>query len=155
MRTRKIHIVSFFLLSFQVFIGQNTDTLNVRKLNEVVITAQFSPKNIANSIYKVDVINKKELNRKVVVNVKDLLQQEMNLDLSQNSVFGSSVNVQGISKENVKVLIDGIPVIGRLNGVLDLSQISLSTIERVEIIKGPVSVFYGTDAMGGIINGHL
>jgi outer membrane receptor for ferrienterochelin and colicins len=140
------------LLSIISLSAQEIDTLKIQKLDEVVISAQFTPRSEKNSIYKVRVINSANFKKTAANNVKDLLQHEMNIDLSQSSVFGSSIEMQGISKENIKILVDGIPVIGRLNGVIDLSQINLSNIERIEIIEGPVSVFYGTDAMGGIIN---
>ena len=44
--------------------------------------------------------------------------------------------MQGVNGENVKILIDGVPVIGRLNGHIDLSQINLSNIEKIEIVEG-------------------
>ena len=62
------------------------------------------------------------------------------------------MSVQGLSGENVKILIDGVPVVGRLNGNVDLSQINLTNIERVEIVEGPLSVNYGTNALAGTIN---
>ena len=55
-------------------------------------------------------------------------------------------------RENVKIMVDGIPIIGRLDGNIDLGQINLDNIERVEIIEGPMSVSYGSDALGGVIN---
>ena len=54
--------------------------------------------------------------------------------------------------ETPQILVDGIPVIGRTNGNIDISQLSLTNIERVEIVKGPMSTLYGTDALGGVIN---
>ena len=141
------------LLSNQLFAQKQTvDTTKTEQLNEVVVTAQYTPQSEKNAIYKIKVINAKTIESKSANNLREILQQELNLDLSQNSVFGSSIALQGISKENIKILIDGTPVIGRLNGIIDLSQINLLNIERIEIIEGPVSVFYGTDAMGGIIN---
>ena len=128
------------------------DTAKVERLDEIVITAQYAPQSEKSAIYKVKVVTAKTIDSKAANNLRELLQQELNFDLSQNSVFGSSIEIQGISKENIKILIDGVPVIGRLNGIIDLSQINLSNIEKVEIIEGPVSVFYGTDAMGGVIN---
>ena len=57
-----------------------------------------------------------------------------------------------MSGENVKIMIDGVPVIGRQNGNLDLSQLNLLGIEHVEIIEGPLSVNYGNNALVGTIN---
>ncbi len=143
------------MLLFGFLTGQaqekGNDTIP-EKLEEVVITAQYTPQSEHNAVYKVKSISQQTIQQKAVTNLRELLQQELNIDLSQNSVFGTGIEIQGISKENIKILIDGVPVIGRLNGVIDLNQINLANIERVEIIEGPVSVFYGTDAMGGVIN---
>ncbi len=153
MRTFFISFGLILLSLNQLFAQEKVlDTTKTEQLNEVVVTAQYVPQSEKNAIYKVKVITAKTIENKAANNLRELLQQELNLDLAQNSVFGSSMALQGISKENIKILIDGTPVIGRLNGIIDLNQINLSNIERIEIIEGPVSVFYGTDAMGGIIN---
>jgi len=125
---------------------------SINKLDEVVVTAQFSPRSEKNSIYKVNVISNKTIQKKAVNNLTELLRQELNVDFSQNAIFGAGIEVNGISKQNIKILIDGVPLIGRVNGVLNLNQIDLNQIDHIEIIEGPVSVFYGTDALGGIIN---
>ncbi len=147
-------VLGMSLLFVNLVFSQKKDEKKTKteQLDEVVVTAQYAPQSENNAVYKVKVINAKTINRKAANNLRELLQQELNISLAQNSVFGSSVEIQGISKENIKILIDGVPVIGRLNGVIDLNQINLSAIEKVEIIEGPVSVFYGTDAMGGVIN---
>ncbi len=146
--------LGFLLLFFNQLLAQKKelDTTKIEHLDEVVITAQYTPQSEKNAIYKVKVVNAKTIEAKAANNLRELLQQELNFELSQKSIFGSSIEIQGISKENIKILIDGVPVIGRLNGIIDLNQINLSNIEKIEIIEGPVSVFYGTDAMGGVIN---
>ncbi|MBL7826714.1 MAG: TonB-dependent receptor [Saprospiraceae bacterium] len=129
------------------------DTLdNPVRLKDVVVTAQYSPQSERNADYKVEVINREIIELKGANNLRELLQHELGINISQKSVFGSSLEFQGMSKENIKILIDGVPVIGRLNGTIDLGQISLANIDRIEMIQGPVSVFYGTDAMGGVVN---
>jgi len=147
-----ISSVLLLLLFSEITIAQTADSEKVNALNEVVVTAQYGPQSEKSAVYKVKVINSEIIQKKSSNNLRELLQQELNIDLTQNAVFGTSIDLQGVSKENIKILIDGIPVIGRLNGIIDLNQINLNSIERVEIIEGPVSVFYGTDAMGGIIN---
>ncbi|TDS07460.1 outer membrane receptor for ferrienterochelin and colicins [Sphingobacterium paludis] len=73
-----------------------------------------------------------------------------------NDIAGGSravgVQVQGFSSNYVMVLIDGQPMMGRNNGNFDLSRISVTNIERIEIIKGATSCLYGSDALGGAIN---
>jgi len=73
-----------------------------------------------------------------------------------NDIAGGSraigVQIQGFSSNYVMVLVDGQPMLGRNNGNFDLSRISVTNIERIEIIKGASSCLYGSDALGGAIN---
>ena len=121
-------------------------------LNQLVITAQYAPSSSEKAVHKVKIIDRKQIEAQGAVTLEDVLQQETNLRISQDQVLGSSVSLQGISGQNVKVLVDGVPVIGRLNGNVDLSQINLNNIERIEIVEGPLSVNYGTNALAGTIN---
>ncbi len=121
-------------------------------LNEVVVTAQYAPGSPENSVHKIRIIDRKKIELMNAQNLRDVLSNELNIRLSQDNILGSSMSMQGMSGENVKILIDGVPVIGRTNGNIDLSQINLNTIERIEIVEGPLSVNYGTNALAGTIN---
>ena len=60
--------------------------------------------------------------------------------------------MQGLDAAYTMILIDGVPLVGRTSGVLDLSRVSVGNIERIEIVKGASSALYGSEAMGGVIN---
>jgi outer membrane receptor for ferrienterochelin and colicins len=117
-----------------------------------VVTAQYAPSKADESMHKITVIDSKKIEQMGAVNLRDVLSNSMNIRLSQDNVLGSSMSLQGISGENVKILVDGVPIIGRQNGNIDLSQINLQNIERIEIVEGPLSVQYGTNALAGTIN---
>lgn len=119
---------------------------------EVVVTGHFKPTTRQRSVYDIKVINENKINTQGANNLRELLITESNIRISQDNILGSSINVNGIAGENVKIMIDGVPMIGRLNGSIDLSQINLNNVERVEIIEGPMSSIYGSDALGGVIN---
>src|SRR5690242_6859536 len=85
-------------------------------------------------------------------NLKEALSYELNIHLMEDNILGSGLQIQGIGGENVKILIDGMPITGRQNGNIDLSQILMDNVERIEIVEGPLSVSYGTDALAGTIN---
>lgn len=121
-------------------------------MEEVVITGQYAPGSAEKTVHKIRVIDRKKIDAMSAQNLRDVLTNEMNVRLSQDNVLGSSMSLQGISGENVKILVDGVPVIGRQNGNIDLSQINLNNIERIEIVEGPMSVSYGTNALAGTIN---
>ncbi len=121
-------------------------------INEVVVTAQYTQKSSDKAVHKIKVIDRKKIESMGAVTLRDILTNETNVRITQDNVLGSSTSVQGLSGQNVKILIDGVPVIGRVGGNIDLSQINLNDIERIEIIEGPLSVEYGTNALAGTIN---
>lgn len=123
-----------------------------QSLNEVVVTGQAGATLAREAVRQIRVIDRKRLQSQAAPDLRELLQNELNLQVSQDPVLGSQLSMQGLSGQKVKILIDGVPVIGRTDGNIDLSQINLSDIERVEIVEGPMAVQYGTDAIAGTIN---
>jgi len=121
-------------------------------LDEVVTTGQFTPQSSQKSVYKINTISEERIISQSAFNLRELLMTEMNIRVSQDNILGSSMSINGLSGQNVKIMIDGVPVIGRLNGNVDLSQINLNNARRVEIVEGPMSAIYGTDALGGVVN---
>ncbi len=148
------------------FVGYKTyyDTINpgesmeiqlqptVLNMDELVVTAQYSPERADKSIYKVSVINARQIELKAAVNMADLLKDEVSMNVRQDGVLGTSLNIQGLSGENVKFLMDGVPMIGRMNGNFDLNQINLNNVDHIEVIEGPMSVIYGSNALAGVVN---
>lgn len=124
----------------------------VKSVDEVVVTGQLTANTVENAVQRIKVIDRQMIDSKGAVNLRDVLQNELNIRISQDQVLGSGMTLQGLSGENVKILIDGVPVIGRMNGEIDLSQINLANVERIEIVEGPLSVAYGSNALAGTIN---
>ena len=125
---------------------------DVVSLNSFVVTGQYADNNPEKAVQKITIIDKEKIDKMAAVNLTDVLENETNIRLSQDGVLGSSMSIQGLSGENVKILVDGVPVIGRLDGGIDISQLNLNEIERIEIIEGPMSVNYGTNALAGVVN---
>lgn len=121
-------------------------------LNQVVVTAQYAANSPEKSVQKIRIIDRQQLEARAVVNLQDALKFETGIRLSQDNILGSSASVQGISGENLKIMIDGVPVIGRQAGNIDLSQINMNNVERIEIVEGPLSVNYGSNALAGTVN---
>ncbi len=124
----------------------------VTNLSEVVVTSQYAPTTAERSVQKIQVIDKEKIQQMGAVNLQDVLSNQLNVRLQMDNVLGAGMSLQGISGENVKILLDGVPMIGRLNGNIDLSQINLNHVERIEFVEGPLSVQYGTNALAGTIN---
>lgn len=149
------YILLFTLIcSSQIIYAQEEgqEPILFKDIKTVVVTGQITDKSSEEAVHKVRIISAKKLKSGLFTDLGQILEKELNIRLSQDNVLGSSISLQGISGQNVKILIDEIPVIGRLNGNIDLSQISLNNIEKIEIIEGPLSTIYGTDALAGTIN---
>ena len=121
-------------------------------INDLVITGQSAPVLATQSIYKVNTISATQIGQRGAANLNEVLNYETNNFVSNDNILGSSVNIGGVGGQNVKILINGIPVTGRENGNIDLGQINLPNIKKVEMIQGPMSVMYGSNALGGVIN---
>ncbi|MDC0854544.1 Plug domain-containing protein, partial [Flavobacteriales bacterium] len=69
--------------------------------------------------------------------LRDLMRSQLNFDVSQDPILGSAMKMNGLGGRSVNVLVDGVPLTGRMNDNIDLSQITLDNVERIEIIDGP------------------
>ncbi len=125
---------------------------DVFDIDQVIVTGQSKPTPIDSSIYKVKLITAEKIQKLGAVNLSELITTESNIRISSDLILGSQIEMLGMSGPNVKIMVDGVPVIGRLSGNIDLSQINLANIKQVEIIEGPMSVVYGNNALAGTIN---
>jgi outer membrane receptor for ferrienterochelin and colicins len=128
------------------------DTMIDQVLDQVVVTAQFSPTDLREAVNTVKVITRQTIELRAATNLGELLQSESNMRISNDAVLGVALSLNGIRGENVKILLDGAPIAGRIQGNLDLNQIPLTDILRIEIVEGAQSLIYGSDASGGVIN---
>lgn len=143
-----LFLIIVFWLSDNV-VAQNDDSTVAKA---TVSIGEIMPTSVSKSVQNVRIISAKTIERQGAINLKEVLSKELNVRIGNDNILGSSLSLQGISGQNVKILLDGVPLIGRENGNIDLNQINLNNIDRIEIIEGPLSVIYGTDALGGVIN---
>ncbi len=130
--------------------AQRGEDSSKASLDEVVVTATRTPRSMGNVAIPVAVISSKTLYQSGSLRLHDILAEQTGIQVIDN--FGKGLQVQGLSSEYTLVLIDGEPLIGRTAGVLDLSKITVRNIRKIEIVKGPSSSLYGSEAMGGVIN---
>lgn len=127
----------------------------INRLDDVVVTGQFNPQSAGNSVFRVQTIDALEIKQRGAFNLQEVLSNQLNIRVGQDLAIGSSsISLQGISSQNVKILVDGIPLVNRSgngNGA-DLSQINLQNIARIEIVEGPMAVNFGANALAGVIN---
>lgn len=129
--------------------------LSLSELGEVVVTGNFGPQSARQSTYMVRTIDQQIIQSRAAMNLQEVLNTELGIRFSQDNALGSSnLEMNGLSGQNVKILIDGVPMVGRqgVNNEINLNQIDVNMIERIEIVEGPMSVIYGADALAGVIN---
>lgn len=143
----------FFLLLMISFPAFSQDSLQTFVLSDVVVTGQFEPQSVRESVYQVRTINYDMITRRAPVNVQSVLSTELGIRFSNDLTLGTSdISLMGMSGQNIKILLDGVPLLDRGATRESLNQIDVNTIERIEIVEGPMSVVYGTDALAGVIN---
>ncbi len=125
------------------------DTLEANG-DSVVVTATRTERKLSNLTVPVTIINAKTIQQNGSLRLTDILKEQTGLNLT--SGFGAGVQLQGLNPDYTIILINGEPLVGRTAGVLDLNRIALGNIKKIEIVKGPSSSLYGSEAMAGVIN---
>ncbi|MFP3593860.1 TonB-dependent receptor plug domain-containing protein [Chryseobacterium sp. SIMBA_038] len=152
----KKKVLSILSLSTVFWVSaQEKDSLNQKKIEEVVITGQYMQQSINKSIYKVEVIDAEQIKNMAVTTAAEVLNQNLNILIEPSSGSGdSNASIMGLSGAYTKVLIDNIPVVNDrgMGNQVDLSKINVNNIERIEIVKGAMGVEYGNNAVAGVIN---
>ncbi|WP_220275293.1 TonB-dependent receptor [Emticicia sp. BO119] len=130
-------------------------TLNEKSndLQDVVVTGQFGPQSVRNSVYQVRTITNEQIKLRGATNIQTVLNTELGMRFSNDLTLGTTdVQLMGMSGQNVKVLLDGVPLVDRGATRESIGQIDINIIDRIEIVEGPMSVTYGSDALAGVIN---
>lgn len=148
----KINFLTGIIASFLPVIVSAQEPAKVYELNEVKVTASRMQLPLKSIPQKVEIIDSSKIATIPAVNVAELLKRATNLDIIQYPGASASVGMRGFSptahaRSYAIVLIDGLP-----SGTSNLTTLPVSIIERIEVVKGPYSVLYGTDAMSGVIN---
>lgn len=123
-----------------------------QRLERVVVTSSRRAQRLKDSPVSVEVIARDEIRRSGASDLASLLVERTGIDLQGGHPAGEGVMLQGIGSERVLILLDGQPLAGRISGVSDISRIPTSVVQQIEIVKGPQSTLYGSEAMGGVIN---
>lgn len=123
------------------------------QLKEVVVSDFQTGASLSESVMNVRKIGLEQIEAQSAQNIEQALAHQAFLRSSRDNALNmNNMTVMGLGGENIKVLVDGVPMIGRMLGNLDLSEVSSNAIESIEIIEGPMSVIYGSNALAGAVN---
>ncbi|MBL4801497.1 MAG: TonB-dependent receptor [Emcibacter sp.] len=125
-------------------------------MDEMVVTASRYEQPLSNIGSSISVITADDLQQSQNVFIQDMLQNIPGVSLNQTGSFGgvSSVRIRGADTSQTVVLIDGVQVndVSGTGGGFNFANLDPNGIERIEILRGPQSILYGSDAIGGVIN---
>ncbi|MBW2039260.1 MAG: TonB-dependent receptor [Deltaproteobacteria bacterium] len=147
----------FFLFSSLSFGEEEKEEekRDVLELGEVIITATKTERTVGEVPAVVEVITKEEIEARGVKTVQDALKLIPGLKVTEHvGTWGDKGHVQimGLDAKHTMVLMNGQRVLGGHASAIDLQAYPVEMIERIEVVKGPFSALYGSDAVGGVVN---
>ena len=121
------------------------------EMSTIVVTGTKTERYLKDVPVTTQVVNQDVINETGAVNLSEVLSEVTGIAIVENQ-FGYGIELSGFDSDHILVMVDGMKLIGRTNGQLDISQIPTEQIERIEIVKGASSALYGSEAMGGVVN---
>lgn len=146
-------LVAISLSGGLVYASPSEEAVDTR---EVVVTATRHAEEVKAVPSAVEIITAEDIQAIGADNLTSALRMATNLNLSEAGMTGNAVSLRGMSTNHTLILIDGKRMAGEdtsvTQNVYQLNRLNISDVERIEIVRGPGSALYGSDAMGGVIN---
>lgn len=155
---RKAILLSFLLLTTiagPLLAEEKTDTLRVYYLDEVVVTAKKAEAKLRDCTASVSLLSEVDIEASNSNSAVDVMNYLPGVFVQKTGSFGrADIDIRGIGGRGrrISVLINGKPEKMSLYGCAVTHSLPLSNVEKVELVRGPASVLYGSDALGGVIN---
>ena len=150
---KQFFFIIFSLTSFLCFTQEKKDTIVFeKKIKEVNISAAKSNKSLNALPIPATIINEKEIIETGASKLDEVISKQTGIISVPTKTGTEGLQMQGLDASYTTILLDGCPIIGRSFGALDLNRISVTDIEKIEIIRGASSSLYGSNALGGVIN---
>ncbi|MGJ8549927.1 TonB-dependent receptor plug domain-containing protein [Winogradskyella wichelsiae] len=148
----------YFLLFLSCFLNaqdKKRDSTATEKLKEVVVVGESNITAVSKKLFTVSTIKRSDIDNVAGANLADILFNNLNITVNPDASSGrSTVSLFGLDGQYVKILLDGIPMVSDngLGNNIDISQLNIDDVERVEIVEGSMGVLYGDNAVAGVIN---
>lgn len=122
-------------------------------LDAIVVTGLMRETTVSESSAKVEVVSGRQLQRTVASSLMEVIGHVNGLyaQVDCGVCYKNNIRINGMEGPYTAVLIDGMPIMGGLASVYGLNGIDPGLVEQLEILKGPASTLYGTEAMGGVV----
>ena len=152
------HIGYQRVLKSVVFSASDSFELNILlseliiELSETTVISYRNEQLVKDISFPIEVISNIKIQNSNSITVSDLVKGESGISLIKESPWATSINIRGLSKQNIVYLIDGNRIETSTNIAAGLSLIDMSNIQSIEVVKGGLSSLYGTGATGGVVN---
>jgi len=133
---------------FLVFLGSAVSVKAEMEMEPVVVSATRTESSLKETSAAVEIITREEIEAKGAIRLRDILRFSAGLTFPKKD----AVSIRGMNQDQTLILIDGKRFTGEVGGNFEIDRLPVNNIERIEIVRGPVSAMYGTDALGGVIN---
>jgi outer membrane receptor for ferrienterochelin and colicins len=149
---KKQALLAFIALTISAPHGQAQEIApDVFNLEEVVVTATKTDMDKKKVPSAVEVITQEDIKARGAHTLKDIISSAVDVSIIR-STGRDAISIRGFESRFSMILIDGKRISSEVDQNYELDRISLENVERIEIVRGPVSSLYGTDALGGVVN---
>ena len=121
--------------------------------DELIVTASRFEQYQSNTPIISEIINSNDIDNSGSTDIAQLLKLKSGIFVEESMGGQSVLKILGMDSKYIQVLLDGNPINGRFNNRVSLDQIHLNNVDRIEIVKGPSSSLYGSEAMAGVRGG--
>jgi len=124
---------------------------DIFEIEQIVVTGSSKLHNLKSTPALVQIVDA----RRTISSGKTLNEELsflLNFDIKNTIGRTQALQINGFNPNHTLVMVDGEKISGKIDGAFDLNSISMAAVERIEIVKGPYSALYGSEAMGGAIN---
>ncbi|MEC8887331.1 MAG: TonB-dependent receptor [Pseudomonadota bacterium] len=144
--------IAIALASTATLANESTEQTTIQ-LNPIVVTATRSEQKVEEVPARINIIEPHILEQSPIASLPDLLKTDAAINMVQSGGYGqtASIFLRGTNSNHTLFLKDGIRLNSNTSGAASLPFIDTTDIKQIEVLKGPASVLYGTDAIGGVV----
>lgn len=150
---------NFFLEGFLLFAlvlspagAQERVEVPFVSLGEITVTGTRTPRSLLESPFLISVITAEQIRESGWATLEEALEELPGVILQTSQSYVVSPTIQGFRDNKVLILVDGMPINAKVRNRVDLSLIPIQNVEKIEVVKGPQSSIYGSDAIAGVIH---
>ncbi len=150
--------VGFQRIDTVIYFSTTVDTVSLEfvlqskyfKSSEIVVTATRTEKDLISLPMPISTIDVTESKKIILYSLDEILSEFTSIPLVDQ--HGRGIQLQGLDADYSLILINGEPIINRTGGIFDISRFYVGNADRIEIVRGPSSSIYGSNALAGVIN---